>query len=131
VSKLIALNSGRKKTFLFMSFLVMITAVGVGARMIPDGKIRVAILTIEQSPATFFGKDNPDLRILPKEKEQRVYKFVYRSRDWFSNYAAYLQKHPEDAVVISATGGSDSEVESWIFSNNRPDNSFFRLNSQS
>jgi len=65
-----------------------------------------------------------NLKLLPKEKLQRAYKFVLRIAGGFDSNQ-YLNKHPGDAVLTTSL--PDNEKISVVFSNNsNPDTSFFK-----
>jgi hypothetical protein len=91
------------------------------------GKIEVKVAILDQTPRQFMLPGDPNLLLLPAEKQDRKYSFIYTSNSWFEKNQEYLRLHPDDAVIMTSSGGSEPTTSTVVFSNRPlPDPKFFR-----
>ena len=81
----------------------------------------LSVIEINCTPKEYYDK-LPS--ILPQEKLNRKYRFVYTAENYDLDSKVYLTEHPEDAVEKSYAG--DGKYLLLVFSNNGPDPKFFQ-----
>ena len=86
--------------------------------------INFGIHTVNTTARDFL-HDDPNIKIVAKEKLEKRYRFVFLSLEGNKmNMEKYKSVHPEDIVLLSSLG--DGEYSLIVLSNDLPDPKFFK-----